>query len=373
MASQSGSRIGARVDRVTPGLVDDLVLGAGLLAAGGTAPLAAADPLRAALTDHGPVPLVTAGSLDPDALVLAVHVLPDAAVGAVLPDAGAARSAVSAAERRHGRRCAAVVALGTGGIGAPVAPYVAAVLGLPCVDADGGLRGSGHLDHTLFALGGLAVAPAWVSDRTGTLVTVETAGERPARDLLRAVASGMAAPAVAVLHPMSARDCARTSAPGALGRCIALGAMARGLRGPAGTDELVAQSVRLLFTGRIAHVARHGRPGALRGTATVETTAPPTRTLRVDFQDSLLVASEDGVVLATAPDLITIVDAVTWTPEPIARLEPGRSVRVLALPAHDGWRTTDGLALTGPRSHGYDIDYEPLEAPSSFPLIARNR
>jgi len=352
--------IGARVDHLTVDLVDDLVHGAGLLAAGGSRPLIAMARLRDALVEHGPVPLVDADDLDAGALVVAADVLGDG-----LPGQDAVHSAVAAAERRAGRACAAVIPLGAGGVGALAAPYAAAVLGLPCVDGDGGRRGSGRLDLTLFALGGLAASPASASDQEGSLVTVDAADNGVAHRLLQAGVTGLSGPAMVSAYPMTAADCARTAAAGSLSRCAALGAMLRTLGDePALAARLLAtHATRLLFTGRITHVARNGPPGAVRGTATVETTSPPTRTMRVDFQRSNLVASEDGVVNATVPDLISLVDADTWVPAHTERMESGQLVHVLALAAHPRWHATAGIAVSGPRQYGYDIDYEPLDVP----------
>ncbi len=356
------------MDRITAELDEDLVTGAGLLAAGGAPPWPAVVPLRAALTDLGPVPLVDASAIAADAPVLAV-----AAPGDRLPGVLAIRRVARAAQERAGRPCAAVVALEVGGAGGPAAVYAAAVLGLPCVDGDGARRGFARLDLTLFALAGLAATPAVVSDLDGNLVTVDAADNRAAHRLVRATAVAMGPSALVGAYPMTAAECAAAVSTGSLRYCVGLGAMLRTLRVDAATDgaasrSLAAHGTRLLFTGRIVHVARNGPPDAVRGTATVETTSPPVRTMRVDFQQGNLVASEDGVVNATVPDLISIIDAGTWSPAHTGALEAGRQVHVVAIPAHRRWRRADGIAAAGPRRFGYDIDYEPLEAPSPLSL-----
>jgi len=361
------------VDRITPELVDDLALGAGLLAAGGGAqPWPAGEPLRRALGEHGPVRLIDAAQLvdvaelDRNAFVLAVGAVGPSGAGtaAAFPDAAGLRRLVTAAERHGSRRCAAVVPLEIGGMSALAAPFAAAVLGLPCVDADGAGRGFSRLDLTLFALGGVAASPAFVADGEGNLVTVESADDRAAHRLVRAAASDLGGAAIVGGYPMTARECARTAAAGSVRYCVGLGRMARTLRasgGGAAAQRLASYGVRLLFTGQVVHVARRDSAGSPRGTATVETVSGPARTMRIDFQQGMLVLSEDGVVCATVPDLISVVDEDAWAPAHTDRLAPGQRVHVLAIQAHERWRLPDGIAAAGPRQFGYDIDYQPLE------------
>ncbi|MGQ0840067.1 DUF917 domain-containing protein [Actinokineospora sp.] len=332
------------MDQVQAGLVDDLVHGAGVLAAGAAAPWRAAGPVRAALARHGPVRLVAPAELAPDALVLAVDVR-DA--GLDWPGDGAVRALVRAAEDRAGRRCAAVLPIEAGGTGALAAVHVAAVLGLSCVDGDGQGRGFGRVDLTLFALGGLVAEPVLVGG--ADVVAVRTADNTAAHRLAAAAAAAMPGPVVLGAYPMTGAQCARLAAEGALRDCLGLGAALRG-RSPT--------AVRPLFTGCVTHVARDSATGGVRGTATVE--APESaRTLRLDFQHGNLVASEDGLVSVTVPDLICVVDTASWLPVSSRDLEPGQHVHVLTLPADPRWRLPDGLAAAGPRRFGYDIDYGP--------------
>lgn len=358
------------MDRLTPEHVDDLALGAGVLAAGGARPWPAAEPLRAALTEHGPVRLVDPGLLHPDALVLPVGVL--GAPDGRFPGGDGVRHVVRAAEERCGRRCVAVVPLELGGMNALAAPYAAAVLGLPCVDGDGSRLGFSRLDLTLFTLGGLPAAPALVCDDDGNLVVVQAPDNRAVHRLVRAAVAEMGGLATIGAYPMAARDCARTVALGSLSYCAGLGGLARALRaraGAAAAQRLSSCGVTLLLTGRVVHVARTGPAATSRGTATIESpsesSSGPTRTVRVDFQQGILVVSEDGVVSAAVPDLISVVDADTWAPSHTNGLAPGNRVCVLVLAAHERWHGRAGLELAGPRRFGYDIDYEPFDPPSA--------
>ena len=72
-------------------------------------------------------------------------------------------------------------------------------------------------------------------------------------------------------------------------------------------------------------------------------------------------ALEDGVVRASVPDLITVVD--TTTAEAIATelLRYGQRVTVIAFACDPIWRTPRGIETAGPRAFGYDFDYVPIE------------
>jgi hypothetical protein len=86
------------------------------------------------------------------------------------------------------------------------------------------------------------------------------------------------------------------------------------------------------------------------------------RQLSLDFQNENLVArdSERGIV-ASVPDLITVLDAETGDPITTEGLQYGHRVRVIGMPCSPKWRTDRGLELVGPTYFDYDIDYEPIE------------
>ena len=85
------------------------------------------------------------------------------------------------------------------------------------------------------------------------------------------------------------------------------------------------------------------------------------RLLRLELQNENLVALEQGRVLASVPDLISVLDSETA--EAIAtervRLRPaGHGDR---LPLRPGLADRPRAAVAGPRAFGYDFDYVPVE------------
>lgn len=307
-----------------PADVPALAAGATLLAAG--APVPGHAPVLAALAAHGPVRLAPLAGLPGEAPVVAVTVLG----GQAWPDDAAWRAAVRVVEERAGRGAAAVAPLAARDVLA--AAHAAAALGVPCADGSADGRG-GRLDLTALALDGHAAHPV-VASRGGVAVVAVRADNGAAHRIATTVAADMGGAAVAA-YPARAGD----FTGGAVRECLLTG---RGLlRGALpGTP---------LFTGTVVDVA-----GGDRGTATV---AGGDRLLRMDYDGTYLVATEDGVVRAATPDLLCVVTADRAEPVPAAGLALGGRVHVLVVPSAPRWLLHDGLSAAGPRRFGYDVDH----------------
>jgi DUF917 family protein len=65
-------------------------------------------------------------------------------------------------------------------------------------------------------------------------------------------------------------------------------------------------------------------------------------------------------VLASAPDLIMVLDPDTGEPTTTEDLRYGFRVVVLGARCDPRWRSEAGLALVGPRCFGYDFDFVAL-------------
>ncbi|WP_372350071.1 hypothetical protein [Streptomyces sp. KL116D] len=117
-----------------------------------------------------------------------------------------------------------------------------------------------------------------------------------------------------------------------------------------------------LLTGKVVDVSRRTE-GASHGAAPRSTGPAPTRTgvLELDFQNEHLLATRDGVTVATTPDLICVLDSET-----VSRSPRKGSATVCASPCSPpaavtrALDVTGGLALAGPRYFGYETDYPPF-------------
>ncbi len=117
-----------------------------------------------------------------------------------------------------------------------------------------------------------------------------------------------------------------------------------------------------LFTGKIVDVLRETRQGFNFGKATLSgINSNKDESCTVSFQNENLVVMKGEHILATTPDLITMVDLETAVPVTTEALKYGRRVVVIGLPCDSKWRTKKGIEVAGPRYFKYDIDYVPIE------------
>src|SRR5438067_3028516 len=120
-----------------------------------------------------------------------------------------------------------------------------------------------------------------------------------------------------------------------------------------------------LFTGKIVDVIRRTERGFARGEATFQgLDGDEGHQLVIQFQNENLIALRDGAVVASVPDLITVLDAETGEPITTETLRYGFRVVVVGMPSAPAWRSDAGLALVGPRVFGYDVAYAPVAAPT---------
>jgi len=84
-------------------------------------------------------------------------------------------------------------------------------------------------------------------------------------------------------------------------------------------------------------------------------------TLEVHIQNENLVAIKNGDVVASVPDLITILDLETAVPITTESVKYGQRCFVIGIPCSEMWRTEKGLEVAGPKYFGYDVEYKPIE------------
>ncbi|MFI6908251.1 DUF917 domain-containing protein [Nonomuraea sp. NPDC050394] len=349
---------------ITLGDLEDLALGAVVLGTGGGGdPYLAKVMLAQALERHGPVPLVDAADLDPEGLLL-----PVAMVGAPtvekFPNGGEASRVLGALEAHLGRRGIAVLPIEIGGMNTLFPVAVAAELGLPCVDADAMRRAFPQIEMTLLTLAGISASPITLCDAKGNYVLFDAVDNVMCERLVRACTTEMGMTAVMSAYPITARQCVESAVTGSLTYCLEIGRRIRAIQeGRAGAYEAFLSycDARILFTGKVVDLDRRTTAGWARGTVSLEHLDEPARVMRVEIQNENLAAFEDGEAKATVPDLLTFLDIETGVPMTTEGLAYGQRLHLVAMPAHERWRTEEGVALAGPRAFGYDVDYVPFE------------
>jgi DUF917 family protein len=130
-----------------------------------------------------------------------------------------------------------------------------------------------------------------------------------------------------------------------------------------GVDGVLAATggVRIA-TGKVVDVERLTSGGFARGVVRLEGTGSDGgRSLAIQVQNENLIAMEGDRVLASTPDLITILDAGTGRAVPTERVPYGQRVAVVGIPCAPIWRTQRGLEVAGPERFGYPGPWRPVE------------
>jgi len=342
--------------------IDDLVLGAALLGGGGGGDgYVPRQMLLHALRRFGPVPLVRAAELPPAAPVLPVISAgtPSALVETLFGEREShrLRELVERSLPGGNRRCAAVLPVQPGPVNAVVPLVVAAQLGLPCLDADLMPRCFPAIEMSLFTLAGIPPSPVVAVDAWGTCAVFEAAERATASALLRSCLPHMGLVALTSAFRVTAGECAALGLAGGPSRCVRLGraACAEGPGADAMTEALAGHGAVALFTGMVAELLHRTTGGFPVGVLSIEACDDPSRVMRIDFQNENLVAAEDGVVRATVPDLINLIDTDTGTVMQTVDVVVGQRLRVVGMPVDERWHAQDAIGLVGPAAFGLDI------------------
>lgn len=324
--------------------------------------------LRQAITDYGPVEVVRLEQLDPEGLLLplgmigaptvAVEKIPSGREGIVLRDH---------LERFTGRRAVAVMSSEIGGSNGLLPIAWAASLGLPVVDADSMGRAFPEVFQVAQHVAGLQPELIALTDERGSIVTVQAVSGAWAELLARTATVAFGGNAAMADYVMTVGQATGAVVEGSVSRAIAIGRAVAAADDPVATLLDAVDAYRLL-DGKVVDVERRTTGGFARGTVLIEGTEGFSgRDLRVEIQNENLVALEDGRVVASVPDLITIVDAVTADAIATELVRYGQRVVVIAFPCDPLWRTPRGIETAGPRAFGYEFDYTPIEAINVVP------
>lgn len=355
-----------------PAHLDDLARGAALLGTGG-----GGDPhvgrllALAAMEQHGPVTVLDPDELDDDLLVI-----PTAQMGAPtvvaekLPAGTEGVAALRALERFLGRTADATMPIECGGVNSMIPLQIAAVSGLPVVDADGMGRAFPELQMETFSVYGVTGSPLALAGESGESAIIDTGSDnKRMEDFARSLTVTLGGVAHIAEYSMTGADVKRTAVPRTLSLAISLGRAIREAR-QRNTDPIEALSealaptlyshLRVLFQGKVTDVERRTTGGFVRGTA--QMSAPDGSGLTISFQNENLTAHRDGELLAIVPDLICVLEAETAEPITTEALRYGQRVTVIGISTPDMMRTPKALETFGPRAFGLDEDFRPVEA-----------
>src|SRR5580704_6085695 len=335
------------------------VLGAG---GGGDTYLALLQALQAT-EDFGPAALVDVDELPDDALIM-----PCGSIGAPTVSMEKIENGDEGERLRDhlqyltGRQVAALMAGEIGGGNGVLPVSWAARMGLPLVDADGMGRAFPEVPQVTMQLAGISPSPAVMTDERGNLVIFQAISGHWMERLERAAAVEFGGSASSTEFSMTVAQAREATVRDSVSLAIRIGeTIGRAEASP--VDALIAElGAFRLIAGKVLDVERRTTSGFARGSVVVEGLGTDTgRLIRLEVQNENLVALERGRVLASVPDLITVLDSETADAIASEVMRYGQRVTVIAFACDPVWRTERGIAVAGPRAFGYDFDYLPVE------------
>ena len=342
----------------------DLAAGCAVLGAGG-----GGDPGTGllmglqAMEEHGPARLAGFDDLPADGIVM-----PCGGVGAPtvsiekFGNGGEGKRLRDRVEELLGRPVVALMAAEIGGSNGLVPIVWSVELGLPVLDADGMGRAFPEMQQVSMHVAGISPNPCVMTDERGNTLVIETIGGRWLERVVRAVAVEFGARACTTEFLLTVEQAREATVPGTVTLARRIGELLR-IAETDPVDELLAELGGFrLIQGKVVDVERRTTGGFARGSAFIEGLGDDAgRSLRVEIQNENLVALEDGRVIASVPDIITMLDHESGAAITTERLRYGQRVSVVALRCHEIWRSERGIATAGPRAFGYDFDYVPVE------------
>ena len=349
----------------------DLARGAALLGTGG-----GGDPYVGRLLAERQLRLgrrirvIAPDELDDDALVIPTSMMgAPTVIVEKLPSGEENVTALRALEARLGRSAAATMPVECGGVNSMIPLYMAALLDLPVVDADGMGRAFPELQMETFHVYGVPGAPMAVADEKGDAAVFETASNHRMEWLARGVTIRMGGASYVSMYPMTAGEVRRTAIPGTLGLAQGIGATLRRARA-AHDDPFEALTGMLrstiyshgavLFRGKVTDVERRTIDGFARGRAVVGAFEGDDR-LELTFQNEYLVARGQDGTRAVVPDLICTLDSETGEPVTTEALRYGQRLTVYTISTPEIMRTPAALDVFGPAAFGLPDAYVPVE------------
>lgn len=265
-----------------------------------------------------------------------------------------------------------------GGFNSLIPILVAASKGIPVIDCDAMGRAFPESQMVTFYLDGLPSAPNTLADEKGNVATLHPIDGIWSENFARALTEQMGGSAAICDYPMRGSELKRSALGATLTKAMQIGKAIRNAN-EAGNSaiESVLNIVggHRIISGKIIDIERNTQGGFATGGVIIErlqnnTIKNDIDTVYVHFQNELLLAHKgksaadmnDSNLLASTPDLISILDHETGQPITTERLHYGQRVDLIAYPCDSKWRTPKGIEVAGPNYFGYDVSYTSIES-----------
>jgi len=277
------------------------------------------------------------------------------------------QAAFSVLERHLGQSLAAVILGEIGPLSLTEGLSTAARLGKPALDADTVGRAVPEINQHSVKVAGIPLTPIGAATPFGDEMVVTSLGDPSrAEDILRSVAVASRACGVAD-SPITGAQAKQqgTLVTDSLTLARSIGEAVRTAR-EADADPVEAARAAgdgyLLFTGTVSDFNWADEDGFLVGDLKLAGSGEfAGQDFATDYKNEHLVARRNGEVVATCPDLISVIDLETYDGINNPDFTRGQAVAVLGFRCDPLWRSEAGLAVFSPRYFGYGLDYVPIE------------
>lgn len=273
--------------------------------------------------------------------------------------------AIEAMEKFLGKKFSAVVSTELGGGNTAVAFYTGAMMGKYIIDADPAGRSVPELQHSTYYLNDLPINPIAVANRFGEVAIIEeVVDDFRAEALVRSLAV-VSNNTVGVLdHPCRADAFRKSVIPGAISYAWKLGTAYREAK--ENGEDVISKVVEsgegiILFKGKVKEFSWNTEDGFTVGDVIFEGIDDYIDDeYKIWFKNENIIGWKNDEYDTTVPDLICIIDNETNDPVTNPYFNKGMTVTIFALPAPKEWTTRKGLETFGPRSFGFNTDYNPI-------------
>lgn len=300
------------------------------------------------------------------------EILPVAMMGAPvimiekIPSGNEVMKSLNYYEHVLGKKVNYVTPIEIGGVNSTIPLVVSALTGKPVLDGDGEGRAFPELQMVTFHLGGVDASPVAMFDERGNNNIVIASDNLWAEKIARAVTVRFGGSAYISLYHMTANVYKKWAVKNTITKCIDIGIALSDAKKSGGNrlDRLLDETDGThIFTGKIVEIQRRVEKGFARGSTIIEGSEDfRGKKMKIEFQNENLIAELDGRVIATVPDLITIIDIDSSLAITTEHLKYGFRVNVIAMKCDEKWRTNKGLEIVGPKYFGYSVEYKPIEA-----------
>ncbi|MFH5811569.1 DUF917 domain-containing protein [Companilactobacillus sp. FL22-1] len=349
--------------------IKEIAIGAALLGSGGGGnPYIGKLMALSMIKKNGPVKLISPEEAPDDELFVSASGIGAPAVSLEkFPNGSEFKRSFEMLENYYGKKIYGTFPIEAGGINSMIPIVAASDMNLPIVDADGMGRAFPELQMSTFVLAGHDVTPMVITDERGNTNLINTVNPVWAEKIGRSTTVQMGATATSASDGLTGRELREAGVLGIVTKSQKIGNLIQHSNEYSSIDEALNQLLEItkgyrLFTGKIIDIQHTTKDGFNFGKTTIKGLDKNLgMTGEIEFQNENIIFKADEQVLATAPDLITIVDIDTLQPVTNEEIKYGKRVHILGLPADDKWRTPAGIASVGPRYFKYEVDYVPIE------------